>query len=177
MYAAHFAAALAIKGTTPKAPTWALLTGAFLPDFAWIAFGLAGIEPSQGPAFFDDWSHSLAMVAIWAVLFSVLFWRKGWLVMLAVATAIGSHFLLDLPIHPKKLALFPYSSLHLGWNSWTFGQGKFWFGATRYWWIELLALVVLLAVYVIGARRARYAVNLTVASCTLVVGLHLLGLL
>jgi hypothetical protein len=58
MYAAHFAAALAFKSFSPKAPTWALLTGAFLPDLFWIAFGLAGIEPSQGPAFFDDWSHS-----------------------------------------------------------------------------------------------------------------------
>jgi hypothetical protein len=66
MYAAHFAAGLAIKSYAPKAPTWALLVGAFLPDFFWVAFGLAGIEPSQGTAFFDDWSHSLAMVILWA---------------------------------------------------------------------------------------------------------------
>jgi len=51
MYAAHFAAALAIKSRVPKAPVVALLLGAFVPDFFWIAFGLAGIEPSQGPAF------------------------------------------------------------------------------------------------------------------------------
>jgi hypothetical protein len=177
MYAAHFAAALAIKGTSPKAPTWALLAGAFLPDFAWVAFGLAGIEPSQGPAFFDDWSHSLAMVVLWAVLFSALFCRRGWQVMLAVATAVGSHFLLDLPIHPKNLALFPYSQVRLGRNSWAFGQRQFWFGATRYWWIELLALVLLTPVYVIGARRARYPANLILASCTLVLGLHLMALL
>ncbi len=44
MYAAHFAAALAIKSFSPKAPTWALLTGAFLPDLFWIAFGLAGMS-------------------------------------------------------------------------------------------------------------------------------------
>jgi hypothetical protein len=50
MYAAHFAAGLAIKSRAPQAPTWALLIGAFLPDFIWIAFGLARIEPSQGPA-------------------------------------------------------------------------------------------------------------------------------
>jgi len=71
MYAAHFAAGLAIKSSAPKAPTWALLIGAFLPDFAWIALGLAGIEPSQGPAFFDDWSHSLAMVIWWATQFAL----------------------------------------------------------------------------------------------------------
>jgi len=41
MYAAHFAAGLAIKSRAPQAPTWALLVGAFIPDFVWIAFGLA----------------------------------------------------------------------------------------------------------------------------------------
>lgn len=73
MYAAHFAAALAIKSKAPQTPTWALVTGAFLPDFAWVGLGLAGIEPSQGPAFFDDWSHSLAMVILWATLFACVF--------------------------------------------------------------------------------------------------------
>jgi hypothetical protein len=48
-------AGLAIKSHAPKAPTWALLAGVFLRDFFWIAFGLAGIEPSQGPTFFDEW--------------------------------------------------------------------------------------------------------------------------
>ena len=36
MYAAHFAAGLAIKGKVEKAPLWALLIGAFVPDFIWI---------------------------------------------------------------------------------------------------------------------------------------------
>ena len=69
MYAAHFAAALAIKGQVPKAPTWSLVVAAFIPDFFWVGLGLAGVEPSQGPAFFDDWSHSLAMVILFGILF------------------------------------------------------------------------------------------------------------
>src|ERR1700684_409147 len=100
MYAAHFAAGLAIKSRAPQAPTWALLIGAFVPDFFWIAFGLAGVEPSQGPAFFDDWSHSLAMVILGASLFSLFFLRRGLPVVVPIWLAVLSHFLLDLPIHP-----------------------------------------------------------------------------
>jgi hypothetical protein len=177
MYAAHFAAGLAIKGQASKAPTWALLVGAFLPDFAWVAFGLVGAEPSQGPQFFDDWSHSLLMVIVWATLFAVCFWRKGLAVMFPVWLAVLSHFVLDLPIHPKNIALFPHSSVHLGWNSWSYGLSPSWLGATHYWWIELSALIVLLLIYIRGAQRARFAMNLTIASCTFVVGLHLMGLL
>jgi hypothetical protein len=175
MYAAHFAAALAIKGRIPKAPTWALMAGAFLPDFVWVALGLAGVEPSQGPAFFDDWSHSLAMVTVWASLFAVFFWRKGFAIAAGIWLAVLSHFLLDLPIHPKTLALFPNSSVHLGWNAWEFGQTQ-WVGATRYWWIELVASSLLLIPYLFGARRSGFATNLTVASCILVVGLQLMSL-
>jgi hypothetical protein len=177
MYAAHFAAALALKGQAPKAPAWALLAGAFLPDFAWVAFGLMGIEPSQGPAFFDDWSHSLVMVAAWASVFAVVFWRQGIAVVLPVWLAVLSYFALDLPIHPKKIALYPHSSVHLGWNSWAYGLSKSWLGATHYWWIELAFLIILTMVYVHGALRSRSVVNLICASCILVVGLHLLGLL
>jgi hypothetical protein len=177
MYAAHFAAALAVKGQAPKAPAWALLVGAFLPDVAWVAFGLMGIEPSQGPAFFDDWSHSLAMVMVWASLFAAVFWRQGLAVMLPVWLAVLSHFALDLPIHPKNIALYPHSSVHLGWNSWNYGLSKSWLGATHYWWIELAFLIILMMVYLQGAMRAQFAGHLICASCILVLGLHLLGLL
>lgn len=177
MYAAHFAAGLAVKGQAPQAPAWALLIGAFLPDFAWVILGLAGIEPSQGPAFFDDWSHSLAMILLWATLFAAIFWRKGVSVMLPVWLSVFSHFLLDLPIHPKNIALFPHSSIHFGWNSWNYGLTRSWLGATHYWWIELAAVVILLVVYVQGARPTRFSINLIAASCILVLGLHLMGLL
>src|SRR5580693_8013364 len=135
MYAAHFAAGLAIKGRVPQAPTWALLVAAFLPDFFWIAFGLAGIEPSQGPAFFDDWSHSLLMVVVYGATFALLFWRQGRPVVFALWLAVFSHFLLDLPIHPKNIALYPRSSIHLGWGLWGIGR-------RNYWWVQLGVLVV-----------------------------------
>lgn len=176
MYAAHFAAGLAIKGVAPKVSSWPLLTGVFLPDFVWVGMGLAGAEPSQGPRFFDDWSHSLAMVVVWATIFAVCFWSKGRAVMVPVWLAVVSHFFLDLPIHPKKMALFPHSSAHLGWNSWDFGQTKYWLGITRYWWIQLVVLLALITIYALAARRNRFPKNLVAASCLLVVGLHLMSL-
>jgi hypothetical protein len=165
MYAAHFAAALAIKARAPQAPTWALLTGAFIPDFIWVGLGLAGIEPSQGPAFFDDWSHSLAMVALWATLFALVFARRGLAVAGPVWLAGASHFVLDLPIHPKNLALFPHSAVHLGWNLWSIGPH-------RYWAIQMVVLVALMLIYAQGARKNRLAPNLIAASCLTLVGLH-----
>lgn len=176
MYAAHFAAALAIKGRVPQAPVGALVAAAFLPDFFWIALAGFGVEPTR-PVFFDDWSHSLLMIVIWATLFAVLFWRGGKLIALAVWIAGLSHFLLDFLIHPARLALYPHSSIHLGWNLWQYGLTKSWLGATRYWWYELTTLLILLAVYAWFSRRNRLPLNLVAASCITVIGLHLMSLL
>ncbi len=167
MYAAHFAAALAIKSFSPRAPTWALLTGAFLPDLFWIAFGLAGIEPSQGPAFFDDWSHSLAMVILWATLFALIFWRKGWAVVFPVWLAVFSHLLLDLPIHPKNLALYPHSSVHLGWGLWSIGPRS-------YWYAQMVVVIALTLVYALRARRLQFQNNLILATSIFLVALQLM---
>jgi hypothetical protein len=168
MYAAHFAAALAIKSRAPQAPTWALVIGAFAPDFVWVALGLAGIEPSQGPAFFDDWSHSLASVLLWATLFALIFRRQGRPVMVPVWLAVASHFLLDLPIHPKNLALYPHSTIHLGPGWWRIGPHN-------YWLVQLAVVVALTLLYARGARQLRFATNLIVATCLTLLGLHLMS--
>ena len=125
MYTAHFAAALAVKARAPQVPAWALLTAAFIPDFAWIVLAVLGVEPTQPPlGFFDDWSHSLLMIVVWASLFAALFWSKGKHVMLPVWVAGLTHIPLDFLIHPARLALYPHSSVHLGWNLWAWGQER-----------------------------------------------------
>ena len=159
MYAAHFAAALAVKGRAPQAPAWALISAVFLPDFVWIALAGLGIEPTV-PVFFDDWSHSLIMIVVWVTVFAALFWRSDKVIALAVWIAGLSHFFLDFLIHPARLALYPHSSAHLGWNLWQYGLTKSWLGATRYWWYELATLLVLLALYVWFSRRSRLPFNL-----------------
>jgi hypothetical protein len=168
MYAAHFAAGLAIKSRVPKAPTWALLVGAFIPDFIWVVMANRGIEPTDLRVFFDDWSHSLAMTAVWATLFALMFLRRERRVVLAVWMAVFSHFLLDFPIHPKFLALYPHSSLHVGIAL----SGTI--GAMKYWWVQMCVLAALTPVYALGARRLGFQTNLIAASCIVLLGLHLL---
>ena len=116
MYAPHFAAALALKSRVPRAPLWALLLGSFMPDVFWVVLARMGIEQAQASNFFDDWSHSLLSVVILATLFVAAFCRAGWKIALAVWLAVFSHFLLDLPVHPTRLALYPLSGVHLGWD-------------------------------------------------------------
>ena len=147
MYVGHFAAGLAIKAREPKAPTWALLVGVGLLDILFGPFVLAGIEratltPSISPGFsldYIDWSHSLVMSLVWSVLFAAAFARYGRRVMMAIGFAVFSHFLLDLPMHPPDLALWPNSASHLGVGLWrTFPNG---------WWVFELAVIVALWVY------------------------------
>jgi membrane-bound metal-dependent hydrolase YbcI (DUF457 family) len=166
MTAAHFAAALAIKARVPRAPTAALIVGAFLPDFLGIGLAAAGVELTAKEVFFDDWSHSLAMVLVWAAIYALAFWRRGRGIALAMGLAVLTHFLLDMPIHPKDLALYPHSTIHLGWGLWSIGRSS-------YWYVQLAVTVVLLAAYAIGARGSRLPARSIGASCALVLGWHL----
>ncbi|HTV16016.1 MAG TPA: hypothetical protein VME68_14945, partial [Acidobacteriaceae bacterium] len=85
MFAAHFAAGLAVKGRVPRAPASALLTAVFLPDLLWVALARAGVEPEYPPrGFFDDWSHSVVMIVVWSSLFAVFFLRRDRVVAAAV---------------------------------------------------------------------------------------------
>ena len=176
MYAPHFAAALAIKSRVPRAPLWALLTGAFLPDVLWIMLARIGVEPAQPSNFFDDWSHSFLSVLLLASLFAVLFRRLGRVVFAAIWLAVISHFLLDFPVHPQRLALYPLSKIHVGWDLLAWGARQGWFGAINDWWLQLFVLLVLLLVYVHGMRSMRVSANLIAASCVVLTGLQLLML-
>ena len=131
MYAGHFAAGLALKARVPEAPTWGLLVGVGVLDILFGPFVLAGIErvsatPGVAPGFsldHIDWSHSLAMSLVWSLLFGAAFLRRGRLVAVTMAAAVLSHFVLDLAMHPSDLALWPGSSIHLGFGLWR-GHGR-----------------------------------------------------
>jgi hypothetical protein len=174
MFAAHLAAGLAVKAAQPKAPAWVLLTGAFLPDIVWIACSAAGIEYTAHAPLFDGWSHSLFSILAQAILFALLFLRLGPGVAIAAGCAVLSHFLLDLPIHPQPLELYPHSSIHLGWALWKWGSAQAALGESRYWWVQLGVILPLLVAYVLGRRRMAQPVNLAIASCVVVLGMHLL---
>lgn len=156
MYAGHFAAGLALKGHTPAAPTWGLLVGVGLLDILFGPFVLLGIErvsvtPGVSPGFsldYIDWSHSLLMSIVWSLAYGVCFLRYGRRVAAAMAAAVFSHFLLDLPMHPPDLALWPGSSVHVGIGLWrTFPMG--------WWFIELAVLAAGFGYYWYRSRAVR----------------------
>ena len=169
MFAAHLAAGLALKSQVPRAPTSALLVGAFLPDFVWISLATVRLEPTGKENFFDDWSHSLATTTLWGILFAACFWKFGRGVMFAIWGAVMSHFLLDLPVHPKALGLFPHASVRL-----SLGLGQV--PRMQYWLLQLAITVVLLILYGVGARRRGVATKPIMASCAYVLAFHLLML-
>ena len=87
-------------------------------------------DPGVPPGFrldFIDWSHSLAMSLVWAVLFGAIFFRRGIAVAAWCAIAVFSHFLCDLSMHPHDMALWPHSAAHVGFGIWTFHPPFWWF--------------------------------------------------
>lgn len=174
MYAGHFAAALAIKAKEPRAPTWALLLGVGFLDVLFGIFVMLRIErvrmtPGVAPGFsldFIDWSHSLVMALLWAGLLAIPFWRRAHAVGAAVGAAVFSHFLLDLPMHPPDLALWPFSTFHLGlglWKSLPVG----------WWWVELAVIAILCAYYVSRARAEKTFGGRALWACAVILALHL----
>lgn len=153
MFVGHFAAGLALKGARPEAPTWGLLIGVGVLDILFGPFVLLGIErvsvtPGVSPGFlldFIDWSHSLVMAAVWAVLFGFAFRRLGRRVAFVMGVAVFSHFLLDLPMHPSDLAVWPHSAVRLGFGLWqALPQG---------WWIIELGVIALCWGYYLSKAR------------------------
>jgi len=176
MYVPHFGAALAIHSRASRAPLWAFLVGAFLPDLAWIVLARIGVEPADSVKFFDDWSHSLLSTIVLATVFALFFRSRGRQAMAGIWLVVFSHFLLDFPVHPKLIAAYPLAKIHLGWNSWNaWGSRHGWLAMDNDWWLQLLVLLVFLAVYVVGMRRFLPA-RLITASCVFLIGLQMLTL-
>jgi LexA-binding, inner membrane-associated putative hydrolase len=153
MYAGHFAAAMALKARAPRVPAWGLFLGVGVLDLLFGAFIVAGIEratvtPGISPGFrldFIDWSHSLAMSIVWAVLYAALFVRQDLGARAVLALAVFSHFLCDWVMHPGDLALWPHSATRVGLGLWTrFPTG---------WWFFELGFIALCAGYYLAKRR------------------------
>jgi hypothetical protein len=174
MYAGHFAAGLALKAKEPKAPLWGILIGVGLLDLLFGPFVLLGLErvtvtPGVSPGFsldYIDWSHSLVMSVVWAGLFGLLFVRWGARVAWLMVIAAFSHFVLDLPMHPPDLALWPGSDVHLGAGLWRALP-------TGWWWIELGVVGLAGGYYLRRAARSQDFARRPLAVVLVVLGLHL----
>lgn len=172
MFAAHFAAGLAIGARARRAPMSALLAGAFLPDLVWIGLAAVGVEPSAPAVFFDDWSHSFVSVSVAATVFALFFASKGARVWLPVWLAVMSHVVLDVVIHPKPVALYPHASLRVPWDLWNWGSLPALLGFSHYWWVQFAIVAALLGVYTTAELRSSFPPNLVGATVLLVLGLH-----
>jgi len=65
------------------------------------------------------------------------------------------------------LALYPHSSLHLGWGLWSIGL-------VRAWWIQLAVVIALSLVYIQGALKAGMAWRKVAWSAGYVFAYHIL---
>jgi hypothetical protein len=176
VYAGHFAAGLAIKAKVPAAPTWALLLGTGFLDVLFGVFVMLGIEkatmtPHVSPGFsldFIDWSHSLLASLLWAALFAGAFRPRTRAIAAALAFAVFSHFLLDLPMHPPDLALWPHAEIHVGFGLWH----RLPIG---WWWIELAFITAACAYYIVRARTERTFGGRAWWACSVILVLHALN--
>jgi hypothetical protein len=86
-------------------------------------------------------------VGLLDVLFALFFLRRGRRVAAFLGLAVFSHFLLDLPMHPGDLALWPHAATHLGFGLWT--------SLPRGWWfVELGVIAAAWGWYAWKARTA-----------------------
>ncbi len=131
MFLGHFAVGFAAKRLVPRASLGTLFLAAQFIDLLWPALVLAGVErvriapgiTAVMPLDFEHypWSHSLLAVAVWGVLFAIVYFfiRRDWRTSLVLGLAVLSHWLLDFLTHRPDLPLLPGGErVGLGlWNS------------------------------------------------------------
>jgi hypothetical protein len=133
MFVGHYSAGFALKAIEPKVPLWVLLLAVQVVDVGWGLLVLAGIEKlrivpgflggSPLDLYYMPYTHSLVAALIWAAAGALLYfsWRReqGRAAALAVAAAIGSHWLLDLLVHAPDLPLYG-DQMKLGFGLWAY---------------------------------------------------------
>ena len=106
------------------------------------------------------------MSVAWSIAYAALFFRWGGRVAGIMALAAFSHFLLDVPMHPPDLALWPDSDVHIGFGLWTaLPQG--------WWFVELAVIALAGGYYLKAARASRTFGRRPIAVVTVVVLLHI----
>src|SRR3954451_16478162 len=119
MIIGHYAVGFAAKRFAPRSSLGVLMAAPLLLDLLWTVFitlRWARVRMSPGDSGFSPlvfisypYTHSLVMAAVWATVFSLLYflltrYRRG-----AIAIWIGvvSHWFMDLVVHRPDLPLIP----------------------------------------------------------------------
>jgi membrane-bound metal-dependent hydrolase YbcI (DUF457 family) len=119
MFIGHFGAAFASSRAAPRVSLGVLVAASQLPDLIWPVLVLAGVERIRivhGENSFLNlvfehypWTHSLAMVVVWAVIAALLYrmWRRDGAGAATVGALVISHWVLDWITHVPDLPLYP----------------------------------------------------------------------
>src|SRR5215469_8302001 len=113
MFIGHFALGFAAKRAAPRTSLAVLFAAAQLADLLWpmlIAIGIEQVRIEPGNTAFTPldfvnypYSHSLAFLVVWAILFAVVVRSAP----LLVALLVVSHWLLDWITHRPDMPLYP----------------------------------------------------------------------
>jgi len=130
VFPGHFGVAFAAKRATPRTSLGTLVFAATFLDLLWPILLLLGVERVQivpghlpaNPLIFEyyPYSHSLAAAIVWSLLIGGVYYaisrKRGaaWV----VGALVLSHWILDLPMHEADLALWPGSSIKVGFGLW-----------------------------------------------------------
>ncbi|WP_018614310.1 metal-dependent hydrolase [Segetibacter koreensis] len=128
MFIGHFALGFAAKKINPTPSLGTYFLAVQFLDLLWPTLLLLHVEKveitgKKGlPLNFISYpiSHSLAMVLLWGLLFSVLYWlfKKETKSAIVLGLCVVSHWVLDLIVHIPDLPLYPGKSPLFGLGLW-----------------------------------------------------------
>ncbi len=130
MFIGHYGVAFGAKALSPKVSLGVLVFAAQWLDLLWPTLLLTGAEKVEikpgimtaSPFDFTGYpySHSLAMVLLWSLLFGIIYFlvKKDKSGALVVGICVLSHWILDLFMHRADLPLYPGDSPKFGWGLW-----------------------------------------------------------
>lgn len=135
MFIGHFGAGLGLKRAAPSVSLGTLFLAAQFLDLLWPTLLLVGVERAEivaagnGPFLrfsYYPFSHSLAFVLIWAVLFGVGYYalRRRLSAAIVCSVAVVSHWILDLIVHHPDLPIAPGHDMHVGLGLWNSRSGS-----------------------------------------------------
>jgi hypothetical protein len=138
MFIGHYGVSFALKSISPKIPVWILFSAVQFVDILWSVLVIVGIEKvrivvgitASNPLdlYYMPYTHSLLAVIIWS-LASLFVYRllpnvEGMREALLIATAILSHWFLDLLVHRPDLPLYN-DTYKVGFGLWNYPKISF----------------------------------------------------
>jgi hypothetical protein len=130
MFIGHFAVGFAAKKVAPKVSLGTLFIASQLIDLIWPLFLLMGIEATRiepGNTAFTPldfyhypYTHSLAAVLVWSLLFGGVYYvmRRNVPAAVILGLAVLSHWVLDFITHRPDLPLAPGGEIYAGLGLW-----------------------------------------------------------